>query len=71
MLDKMDKIVEALLNTPAKNGDNHKISYYSVILRLHYVPGGPGSPICSKRTCSLSWNFLSYISLFARSTTSS
>ena len=29
----------------------------SIILRLHYVPGGPGSPVCSKRTCSVPWNF--------------
>ena len=26
-----------------------------LVLRLHYVPGGPGSPVCSK--CSVPWNF--------------
>ena len=24
----------------------------NVILRLHYVSGGPGSPVCSKRSVS-------------------
>ena len=28
---------------------------FCVILRLHYVPGGPGSPVCLKR--SVPWNF--------------
>ena len=31
------------------------------ILRLRYVPGSPGSPVCSKR--SVPWNFCHYIVL--------
>ena len=33
----------------------HIVVFLSVILRLHYVPCGPGSPVCSK--CSVPWNF--------------
>ena len=32
-----------------------KSTYIRIILRLHYVPGGSGSPVCSKR--SVPWNF--------------
>ena len=31
------------------------LMFATLILRLHYVPGGPGSPVCSKR--SVPWNF--------------
>ena len=30
-------------------------SFTFFILRIHYVPGGPGRPVCSKR--SVPWNF--------------
>ena len=31
------------------------MDFTTLILCLHYVPGGPGSPVCSKR--SVPWNF--------------
>ena len=38
------------------------ISYVTLILRLHYVPGSPGSPVCSKRIVSR--NLVIYFSVF-------
>ena len=35
-----------------------------LMLRLHYVPGGHGSPVCPKR--SAPWDFWSLVSLFSR-----
>jgi len=33
-----------------------------VMLRLHYVPGGHGSPVCPKR--SAPWDFGNFFSVF-------